>query len=118
MTRVTEAMHIEEYTGSISNIKSRLVDGVVKDYYQIVDRYIIFIPTWLIRNFDEQYTVKSRQPKLFPNDDDFFGIAEQTAIDSHTNEKFDYIQRDTMHFEEVDALTQWEQDNPEYASYS
>lgn len=118
MSRVSEAMVIDEWTGNCSNIKSRLVDGVVKDYYQIIDRYIIYIPTWLIGNFDEIYTVKSKQPQLFPNDDEFFGVAEQTAIDSHTSEKFDYIQRDTMNFEQVDALTQWELDNPEYASYS
>jgi hypothetical protein len=118
MSRVSQAMHIEEYTGSISNIKSRLIDGVVKEYYQIVDKYIIFIPTWLIKNFDELYTVKTKQQKLFTNDDEFFGVAEQTAIDSYTAEKFDYMQRDTMHFEEIDSLTQWEQDNPEYATHS
>jgi len=118
MRKVSEAMLIDKYDGrNVSTIKSRLVDGKVVEYLQLKDRYIIYIPTWLISNFEERYTVKESLPELFDNDNEFYGVAEDTALQSNINAQFDYINRDTMNFETLDSLSQWEQDNPEYASY-
>jgi len=119
ISRVSEAMLIDRYDErNVSRIKSRLVDGKVTDYYQIKDRYVIYVPTWLIKNFEERYTTRIVEEEIFDNDDMFYGVAEETSYQSHVNQQFDYITRDTMNFEQVDALTQWELDNPEYASYS
>jgi hypothetical protein len=119
MYKVSEAMLVDRYDErNVSRIKSRLVDGKVVDYYQIKDRYVIYVPTWLIKNFEERYTTRIVEEKLFDNDDMFYGIAEDTAYQSMVKEQFDYITRDTMNFEQVDSLTQWELDNPDYASYS
>jgi hypothetical protein len=119
MNRVSEAMLVDKYDErNVSRIKSRLVDGKVNDYYQIKDRYVIYVPTWLIKNFEERYTTRIVEEELFDNDDMYYGVAEDTALQSVVNAQFNYITRDTMNFEQVDALTQWELDNPEYASYS
>lgn len=119
MNKVSEAMLVDRYDErNVSRIKTRLVDGKVTDYYQIKDRYVIYVPTWLIKNFDERYTKRIVEDELFDNDDMFYGVAEETALQSVVNEQFDYITRDTMNFEQLDSLTQWEIDNPEYASYS
>jgi hypothetical protein len=48
----------------------------------------------------------------------FYGVAEDIALQSVTNEQFSYIDRTEMNFESIDSLSQWEIDNPEYASYS
>jgi hypothetical protein len=118
MRKVSEAMVIDKYDGrNISTIKSRLVDGKVQEYLQLKDRYIIYVPTWLMANFEERYTVKESTPELFTNDNEYHGVAEETAMQSVINEQFNYINRDTMNFVEIDSLTQWEQDNPDYASY-
>jgi hypothetical protein len=117
MSRVSEAMIIDKYNKrNVSAIKSKLVDGKVKDYYELEDRYIIYVPTWLIRNFEERYTKKISQVELFENDNMFETVIEKTAKDSQIQEQFSYIDRREMNFEAIDSLTQWELDNPEYAS--
>lgn len=119
MNKVSEAMLVDRYDErNVSRIKSRLVDNKVTEYYQIKDRYVIYIPTWLIKNFEERYTTRIVEEELFDNDDMYYGVAEDTAMQSVVSAQFDYINRDTMNFEQVDSLTQWELDNPEYASYS
>lgn len=119
MNKVSEAMVVDKYDDrNVSAIKSRLVDGKVKEYLQLKDRYVIYVPTWLIKNFEERYTTRVIKEELFDNDDMFYGVAEDSAMQSVVNQQFDYINRDTMNFEQVDTLTQWELDNPEYASYA
>ena len=119
MNKVSEAMVIDKYDDrNVSAIKSKLVDGKVQDYVQLKDRYVIYVPTWLIKNFEERYTTRIVEEELFDNDDMFYGIAEDTAIQSVTAREFSYINRLEMNFEIVNSLSQWEIDNPEYASYS
>lgn len=117
MYKVTEAMVIERHDDrNVSAIKAKLIDGKVVEYLQLKDRYIVYIPTWLIKNFQERYTVKTIDVDLMHNDNNYESVAEQTALDSIIADNFSYITRDAMHFEETDSLTQWEIDNPEYAS--
>jgi len=120
MNKVSEAMLVDRYDErNVSRIKSRLVNGKVVEYYQIEERYIIYVPTWLISNFERKYEMVMRIiDDNFENDNDSYGIAENTAYQSNLNQQFDYINRDTINFEQVDSITQWEIDNPEYASYS
>ncbi|MEN8857278.1 MAG: hypothetical protein ABF260_04355 [Flavobacteriaceae bacterium] len=115
MSKVSESMIIDTHnTRNVSTIKSKLINGKVKEYYQLEDRYIIHIPTWLIRNFEERYTKKEIQTELFSNDNDFETVIERTEYDSKLQEQFSYIDRTEMNFETIDCLTQWEIDNPEY----
>ena len=51
------------------------------------------------------------------NEDSYETIIEKTALDSVIAKNFDYITRNEMNFEDIDSLTQWELDNPEYKSY-
>jgi|14BtaG_2_1085337.scaffolds.fasta_scaffold00588_6 hypothetical protein len=119
MNKVSEAMVIDKYDDrNVSAIKSKLVDGKVQDYLQLKDRYVIYVPTWLIKNFEERYTTRIVEEELFDNDDMFYGIAEDTAIQSVTAREFSYVDRLEMNFETINSLSQWEIDNPEYASYS
>lgn len=120
MNKVSEAMIIDRYTGrNITTIKTRLVNGKINEYLQLTERYIIYVPKWLMANFEEKYTriVKEETPELFENDNEYYGVAEETAMQSQIQQQFDYITRDTMNFEQIDSLAQWEIDNPEYASY-
>lgn len=118
MSKVTETMIIERYTErNVSTIKSKLIDGKVKDYYQLENRYIIHIPTWLIRNFEERYTIRTVKEDTMDNDNNSETVIEKTALDSVIAQNFDYITRDEYNFLEVDSLTQWEIDNPEYKSF-
>ena len=118
MTKVTEAMVVEtqDKRGG-SAINTKLIDGKVKEYLEIEDRYVIYIPTWLIKNFERRYSLQTvKIDTEFSNDDGYRGVAERTAYDSITAETFSYIDRTEMNFETIDSLTQWEIDNPEYAS--
>ena len=81
------------------------------------NRYIIHIPTWLIRDFKERYTIRTIKQDTIPNDNNSETVIEQTALDSIIAQNFDYITRDEMNFQEIDSLTQWEIDNPEYKSF-
>lgn len=118
MSKASEAMVIEKYDDrNVSRIKSKLIDGKVADYYQIQDRYIIHIPKWLIKNFEERYTIKESIDDYMANEDNYETVIEKTALDSVIAKNFDYITRNEMNFEEIDSLTQWEMDNPEYQSY-
>jgi hypothetical protein len=118
MSKATEAMIIETHDKrGGSTINSRLVDGVVKQYLQLEDRHIIYIPTWLMKNFEQRYSLRKVEvDELMTNDNDYQGVAERTAYDSITADTFSYIDRTEMNFETIDSLTQWELDNPEYAS--
>ncbi len=100
-----------------NSIKSKLINGKVKEFYQLEDRYIIHIPTWLIRNFKERYTIRIIKEDNIPNDNNSETVIEKIALDSIIAENFDYITRDEMEFKEIDSLAQWEMDNPEYKSY-
>jgi hypothetical protein len=120
MNRVSEAMLIDRYTSrNITTIKTRLVNGKINEYIQLTERYIVYIPKWLMANFEEKYTkiIKEETPEIFENDHEYYGVAEETALQSQIQQQFDYINRDTMNFEHIDSLAQWEIDNPEYASY-
>lgn len=119
MKRVSQAMVIDTHDRyNVSNIKSKLVEGKVVDYLQLKDKYIIHIPTWLIRNFEQRMSIrKVEEVDTFANDTLFHGVAEQTQIESMEQEEYSYIDRREMNFESIDSLTQWEKDNPEYASY-
>ena len=100
-----------------NSIKSRLVNGKIKEFYQLEERYIVHIPTWLIRNFQERYTIKTIKKDTMPNDNNSETVIEKIALDSIIAQNFDYITRDEMEFQEIDSLTQWEIDNPEYKSF-
>lgn len=118
MSKVSESMIIERFTErNVSTIKSKLIDGKVKDYYQLENRYIINIPTWLIRKFEERYTIRTFEEDTIANDNNSETVIEKTALDSIIAKNFDYITRDEYNFLEVDSLTQWEMDNPEYKSF-
>ena len=118
MSKVTESMIVEKYNHrNVLTIKSKLIDGKVKDFYQLEDRYIIHIPNWLIRNFEERYVIKLVQDDLVNNDNNSETVIEKTALDSIIAKNFDYISREEMNFLEIDSLTQWEIDNPEYKSF-
>ena len=119
MSKVTETMIIEKHSGMTiyNSIKSKLINGKVKEFYQLEDRYIIHIPTWLIRNFKERYTIRIIKEDNIPNDNNSETVIEKIALDSIIAENFDYITRDEMEFKEIDSLAQWEIDNPEYKSY-
>ena len=119
MSRVTESMQIDAFTDNCSNITTRLVNNKPVEYLQLTERIIVFITKWVINSFEERFTIKEEVDNC-DNDDDFQTVIERTAYDSQLQEKFDYIDRDSMYQAEFDTdhLTQWEQDNPEYATYS
>jgi hypothetical protein len=118
MSKASESMIIDRYDErNVSTIKSKLINGKVAEYYQLQDRYIIHIPKWLIKNFEERYTIKEIVDDVMSNEDSYETIIEKTALDSVIAKNFDYITRNEMNFEDIDSLTQWELDNPEYKSY-
>ena len=122
MSQVTSKMIIDSYDeNNLSTINCKLVNKKVVEYYQVKDRYIINIPTWLISSFDEVATWNPNRPLkqwyMF-NDNEFETVAEQTAKDSISQEKFSYIDRQSMNFSEVSSIQQWEIDNPEYKSHA
>jgi hypothetical protein len=115
---ITESMVIDDYnTRNVSNFKSRLVDGKVQTYYTMIDRFVVYIPTWLMRTFELKFTaVPVVDEEYFHNDDNPTSVAEQTCLLSHEQELFDYMEdRVNMGFNSIEpALAQWEIDNPEY----
>jgi len=121
MSQVTDKMIIDKFTdNNLSRINCKLVNKKVVEYYQVYDRYIIYIPTWLIGNMEENTNWNINRPLnqwyMF-NDNHFETVAEQTAKNSKSDEKFSYIDRKEMEFAQVSSLTQWEIDNPEYKSH-
>tara|TARA_A100001201_G_scaffold84993_1_gene75229 strand:+ start:6388 stop:6642 length:255 start_codon:yes stop_codon:yes gene_type:complete len=83
----------------------------------MLDRFIVYIPTWLMRTFELKFTaVPVVDEEYFHNDDNPTSVAEETCLLSHEQQLFDYMEdRVNMGFNSVEpALAQWEIDNPEY----
>lgn len=103
-----------------SVVKSRLVDGKVVEYLQLTERFTFYIPSWLMRNFKVKYRpIKGQLPLYddnFSNDDEFFGVAEDTAKRSFEQESLQDRVNDIFTSDNVfePHIKQWEQDNPEY----
>lgn len=116
MSQSSDAMLIDRYSKTnVTIIKQRLVNNKIQEYLQLTDRFIIHIPTWMMKNLEVKYKMtQSIQEDIFENDDDFETIIEKTSKDSMIQEEFSYIDRREMGFEVIDSLTQWELDNPEY----
>ena len=123
MSKATQAMMFESYDlTNISRFNSKLVDGKPQQFYEMIDRYIIHVPVWLINSFEVQATrVEKVVNDNFDNDDNPETIAEQTAKDSHTDLHFSYRpDRNDMYqsefaVESSDSLSQWDSDNPDYS---
>ena len=126
----SEIMIIEKHNASgKSNIVDRLVNGKSQSYYQMTDRFIVYIPTWLIKNFEIKYRKTSKVDKekaseleqltYHHNDDSPYSVMEDTVYMSEQAMELEYrpsAQRMLSGLEyENDALAQWEIDNPEYA---
>lgn len=115
---ITESMVIDDFnTRNVSNFASRLVDGNVQTYYTMIDRFVVYIPTWLMRTFELKFTaVPVVDDEYYHNDDNPTSVAEETCLLSHEQKLFDYMEdRVNMGFSSVEpALAQWEIDNPEY----
>lgn len=135
LSKATPAMDIDYSTwkGNCSMITSRLIDNKVHKYLQLLDRYIIYVPLFIYKNWSARFVAKDSTHE-FINDDSQETIIEQTAHDSAVAEKFNYIDRTQMYtsssveqneeerlayikFERSQSLQQWEQDNPEYQSF-
>jgi len=125
MSKVTDAMYLERWTGNKSNVKSKLVNGKIQKSLELTERYIIHVPSWLMKsNFKERLTRKSESAQEFDfmNDDNPETIIEQVAKDSATQAQFDYLDRSEIFQDsrpsssdnERSAIAQWELDNPEY----
>ena len=119
----------------VSNISQSRVNGKVQSYYEMTDRYIVYIPMWLFlpqkddngnnkpnTGFKTKYTkvLPKADDDLFINDDSPYTIAEDIAYKSEQDLAFDYRpSADKMlsglEFEN-DSLAQWEIENPEYAN--
>jgi len=83
ISRTSDAMLIEKWSlNDISLIKSRLIDNRVVDFVQITERHIIYVPTWVFRNFNEIYVKHEPIDELMTNDDSPITIIENTSIDS------------------------------------
>ncbi len=55
MSQVTDKMIIDQYdNNNVSRINCKLVDKKVVEYYQVRDRYIVYLPTWLISSMEEK----------------------------------------------------------------
>ena len=130
MTKVTPSMVIDDWTGNCSNIKARLVDNKVQEYLQLTDRYVVYLPMFIIKTMKKielnRYNEAYYQESLFPNDDNPHTVIEETSINSHIQMEFDYIDRTESYttititdtYDERSALKQWERDNPDYQSYT
>lgn len=126
----SEVMIIEKHNAyGKSNIVERLVDGKSQSYYQMTDRFIVYIPIWLIKNFEIKYTKISKvdndkldewdQETYHRNDNSPYSVIEDTVYLSEQEMELEYRpsqQRMLSGLEyENEALAQWEIDNPEYA---
>lgn len=126
LKKQTAAMDIQQWTGNKSNIKSILVNGKIQRNLELTQRFIIHVPTWLFKaNFKQRATlITPEYDDNFSNDDIAESIIEQTAYDSETQAKFDYLDRSDIFQDsrpsasdnERSAIAQWELDNPEYMS--
>lgn len=128
LKKVTDSMAINVYDKrNVLNISSKLINGRVVDFLQITDRYVIYVPIFLMNNLEKKFKKleKEQQAVLFDNDDNPETIIEQTTKDYEMATKFYGSDRSVMitsnhrvnGYKEIDAITQWEQDNDEYSSY-
>jgi hypothetical protein len=125
MKDATAAMMFESYDlTNISRFNHKLVGTKVHKYYEMIDRYIIMIPTWLISTFEEIGSRKSTDDtttNLFHNDDNPESIIEETSINSHITDKFSYrgdandMYMSDFAIEDSESLQQWDSDNPDYS---
>ena len=127
MSQTTPAMDIVEYgfdseisSSNISRIKSKLIDGKVHEYYQSIDRYIIYIPPFLMKNFEKlfeivqdtednalsNYDFDAPNEDIFANDDNPETITEQLQKDSVLSEQFSYMDRREMDFKDYPSNEQ------------
>jgi hypothetical protein len=138
MSKASQAMQFESYDlTNISRFNTKLVNGKKQRFYEMVDRYIIHVPVWLINSFevvgrrssdiqqDINTSVRFSSWRDYgvdedANDDNPESVAEQTAIDSRTEEHFSYRpDRDSLYLggiqiESSDSHSQWIEDHPEY----
>ena len=139
MSKASQAMQFESYDlTNISRFNTKLVNGKKQRFYEMVDRYIIHVPVWLINSFevvgrrssdiqqDINASVRFSSWRDYgidddANDDNPESVAEQTAIDSRTEEHFSYRpDRDSLYIggiqiESSDSHSQWIEDHPEYS---
>ena len=127
MSQVTDKMIIDRHdSNNLSNINCKLVNKKVVEYYQVRDRYIVYLPTWLINTMIEKQNIKIdwelEQSKINQwymfNDNKFETVAEETAKNSVIQTAFNYIDRTNIDFKAMDSIQQWELDNPEYKSHA
>ena len=125
--KVTDKMIIDRHdSNNLSNINCKLVNKKVVEYYQVRDRYIVYLPTWLISTMIEKQNIKIdwelEQSKINQwymfNDNKFETVAEETAKNSVIQTAFNYIDRTNIDFKAMDSIQQWELDNPEYKSHA
>ena len=95
LSKASEAMIIEVnkgYERGTNRIKSRLVDNKVKQFLQIEDRILVHVPLWLIRNFEQKFTIikNKQEEEVFENDNKFETIIEETAQESMVRAEFSY----------------------------
>jgi hypothetical protein len=123
MSKATQAMMFESYDlTNISRFNTKLVDGKPQQFYELIDRYIIHVPVWLINSFEVQATrVEKVVTDNFDNDDNPESIIEQIAKDSHIADKFSYrgdandLYMSEFAIEDSQSLQQWDSDNPDYS---
>ena len=125
MKDATPAMMFESYDlTNISRFNHKLVGTKVHKYYEMIDRYIIMIPTWLIGSFEEighKSSTDYTTPELYHNDDNPETVIEETSINSHTTDKFSYrgdandLYMSEFAIEDSQSLQQWDSDNPDYS---
>lgn len=125
--QVKSWMDVEDYDKrGVSLWKERLVNGRVQRYYQLQTRCNFELPWFVQDDVTEKFKLqKSERIDLFTNDDGYYGVAEQTCIDSQPENQY-YLQDTEYAWDAFDvkgniqdiALKTWEQDNPEYQTYN
>ena len=123
MSKATQAMMFESHDlTNISRFNKRLVDGKPQTFYELIDRYIIHIPVWLINSFEvKARRINNDDDHEFSNDSNPESIIEQIAIDSQVQDKFSYrgdandMYMSEFAIEDSQSLQQWDSDNPDYS---
>ena len=126
MSKITSAMRYDKTDDNgRSLVKARLVDGKIVHHLELIARYEFEVPNWLMRNFkiamkpvykDNPLWAKNDQEELFSNDNDFYTVAEDTALRSHERltlqDRVNDVFTGGATFEP--HITAWENDNPDY----
>jgi hypothetical protein len=144
MAKATPSMIIDT-----NDIIRQLVGTKVQSYLELSNRFIIYLPTWMLSKrtvlqdgkevqqdpiITPKYTKAKQEEQIeFNNDDDYYGVAEKTAMASHNQTYLQdraestfgmqfHIREDSQSLSDmsqsaIDYLKQWELDNPEYTSY-